>query len=167
MTDAAASPTEFVAEAPLSPLAEDAPRPWVAQVMLDTVGYRSARIGLWWIGAVAFFAVFAPVIANSYPMLVKLDGKWSSPMLANFTPVDVTLLLLTLVGVPVLLMRLPTMTKALVIGATLLVVGLLSLWLVRPPQLHVYEQYREAQQARRIQFMIRAPIPFSPTDRLR
>src|SRR5688572_15810040 len=85
--------------------AADASRPWLAQVMLDTVGRRGAQVGLIWIAIVAFFAVLAPFIANSHPYLLKTTdpllkskygGTWSSPLLQHLGPADVILPLLAI-----------------------------------------------------------------------
>src|SRR5256885_10253793 len=60
-----------------------APRSWIARVMLDAVGRTAARLGLGWIVIVAFCAAFAPLLASSFPLLIKMDGKVSSPLLQN------------------------------------------------------------------------------------
>jgi peptide/nickel transport system permease protein len=39
--------------------------------------------------------------------------------------------------------------------------------LVRPPETVVYERYREAERAGQVQWILRAPVPYSPTDYLR
>src|SRR5258706_10063768 len=78
------------------------PTPWLAQVMLDTVGRTGARLGLVWIGIVAFLAVFSPFLASSHPYLLHTDdpvlirayGRWSSPLLQHLTGADVSLLVL-------------------------------------------------------------------------
>src|SRR5258706_8565200 len=83
------------------------PTPWLAQGMLDTVGRTGARIGMVWIGIVAFLAVFAPFLASSHPYLLKTDdpglvrayGRWSSPMLQNLNGSDVTLVALAIAAV--------------------------------------------------------------------
>src|SRR4051812_38652564 len=59
----------------------------IVRVALRPLG---ARVGLFWIGLVYVIAVFAPVLANSFPLAVKKSGSWSSPMLERLTPADVT-----------------------------------------------------------------------------
>src|SRR5688500_3831063 len=84
------------------------PRPsrsLLRQALADTIRPARAKIGLAWIGVIVFAGVFAPFIANSYPYLAKVDGRWSSPLLRNLTPVDVVLsiaalLALVLIFVP-------------------------------------------------------------------
>src|SRR4051812_3021910 len=68
-------------------------RPWLQQVWRYTIVRPSAKFGLVWIGIVAFCAVFAPLLANSFPLAAKIDGKWSSPAWQHITAADVALLL--------------------------------------------------------------------------
>src|SRR4051812_14729790 len=72
-----------------------APRSFSAQVMIDTFKSKRAKAGAIWIALLTFGAVFAPFIANSHPLLMKTDGRWSSPMLRHLTPADVILLIST------------------------------------------------------------------------
>lgn len=53
----------------------------------------AARLACAWIGIVGVCAVFAPLIANGHPiMLRRADGSVSSPLVAHLTPVDWLLL---------------------------------------------------------------------------
>ncbi len=67
---------------------------------------RGAVLGMVWIGIIAFFAVFAPVIASAHPvMLERLDDKGAViarewPMLANLSPTDWLLMIAFAVGTP-------------------------------------------------------------------
>ena len=54
-------------------------RGWLASVVHHALSRWGTRLSLAWIGLVAFCAVFAPFLANSFPLLVKIDGHWSSP----------------------------------------------------------------------------------------
>ena len=150
------------------PSGEGIPRPWLAKVMFDTVGRGGARIGLAWIIVVAFCAVFAPFLANSAPILIKMDGKWSSPLATYLTWADVALLATTSVAPIVLLAfrRLRFLTR---LGILLVIVAAtiaFTLWLVRPPLTNIYETYRQARAEGRVQWILNAPIPFSPGDHL-
>jgi len=66
------------------------------------VGRFGARVALAWIGLIAFFAVFGPVIANSHPILRRevATGAWDSPLWQNLTSVDLALLAAAAIGVP-------------------------------------------------------------------
>lgn len=67
------------------------------------------------------------------------------------------------VAMPLLPWR--TLGRALLVISPLLLV--LAVFPRRPPVNVVYERYRELQQEGRVQAVLRAPIPYSPTDRLR
>ena len=90
---------------PVNELEAPAARSWLGRVLLDTFGRAGARVGLVWIATVAGCAVFAPLIANSYPFLIKMDGRVSSPLIENLTAVDWTLLIGTAVGLVLVLMK--------------------------------------------------------------
>jgi peptide/nickel transport system permease protein len=226
---------------PTSPLeAPQAPRSWMAGVLLDTVGRNGARVGLVWIALVAFCAVFAPFIANSRPYLIKINGAWSSPLISGLTQTDVILLIFTAAAAVItplrrwtagqqsllllwilaaatpivwwrgiadsarivqqtwpqytshktqiiqiillagcglvdlyLLIRIPLRShiprrgKIIALIAMAILAGVLVPWPVSPPLAEVYSQYREDQQQGRVQWVLNAPIPYSPSDRLR
>src|SRR5512138_691485 len=78
-------------------------RPWLGQVWQHAMRSRTARMGVAWLAIVAFGAMFAPLLANSHPIAMKVDGRWSSPLWTYLTAVDLTLLLLGIVGVPFML----------------------------------------------------------------
>ncbi len=151
-----------------------APRPrerrsYLAKVALKVLGDRGADVGLIWIAFIAFLAVFAPLLANSHPVLLQMDDQWSSPLLRHLTAADVILLLgAPLVGTLLLLrQRLPARLRWGGGAAVLMLIVILSLVLVRPPKTVVYDQYRVAQAEGKVQFMLRTLIPYSPNDRLR
>ncbi|MSR18936.1 MAG: ABC transporter permease [Phycisphaerales bacterium] len=74
---------------------------------------KQAIFGIAWISTVAFFAVFAPLIANAHPLLVQVLGadgavvetRW--PLFSNLSPTDLLLLLGTVLGAIWLLAKLP------------------------------------------------------------
>lgn len=148
--------------------APKAPRTWLAQVMFDAMSRAGARVALAWIGLVALAAVFAPVLANSYPIAIKMDGHWSSPMVRHLTPADVTLLVAFVAALVVLPIRsLRGSRRACIVLAVTAATLAISLLLVRPPETNVYEQYREAQHQGRVQWVLRAPVPYSVGDHMR
>lgn len=145
------------------------PRSEAARVVLETFGQRSALIGGAWLGLIAFMAVFAPLVASSHPYLLKLrDGPLSSPWLRHLTSVDVTLLVMALtLAVLALPRRISAATRVGAFTLVLAVTIALSAWLVRPPATVVYDQYRTMQKQGQIEWAVYAPIPYSPSDRLR
>ena len=132
------------------------------------LGRWGARLGSAWLALIAFLGIFAPLLANSHPYLIKIDGQWSSPLARHLTPSDVTLLVGTFAALA--LGAAKWWPKSARWWAWVSIIALtagLSLWLVRPPQTVVYSAYREAAAAGKVQFVLNAPIPYSPTDRLR
>ncbi len=161
-------PSLAAATAPPDPLmAESAPKPWLAQVWLDTLSRTGARLGLAWVLLVAICGVFAPLLANSYPVLVKMNDRWSSPLLAHLTVADVTLLVVFLAAMVLyFISRLGFVAKLLIfLALTILTLAAAMVW-IRPPQTNIYEEYREAEAAGRVQWILRAPVPYSVGDHL-
>lgn len=143
-------------------------RPWLAEVWRHALARPSARFGLAWIGLVAFCAIFAPLLASSHPLLLKVDDHWSSPLLRYLSPADVILLAFGLLGLPILFWRRWRLVSRLnVVVAGLIPTMVLCFIFVRPPQVVVYERYRDLQTAGKVQFILHAPIHYSPSDRLR
>jgi peptide/nickel transport system permease protein len=146
--------------------AAEVPRSWLQRVALHTLRPAGVRLGLGWIGLIALSAIFAPFLANSLPLLVKIHGKWSSPLIANLTSTDVILL-----SIPVQLLllwmfarRLTPLIKVLVfMVATLVIIGLCC-WLVPPRMINGYEDYRRLEAAHQLEYVLHTPIRFSPTD---
>ncbi len=145
-------------------------RTYLGQVAARTFARPGAKLGLLWIGVLAFCAVFAPLLANSLPLAVRIDGQWSSPLLRHLTAADV--ILLAAAGAGVVLALLPARwlglgARVLIWLGAIVVCVPLCLWLVQPPRLVVYDQYRQLAAAGGIEAAYYTPIPFSPTDRLR
>ncbi len=164
MTNATTTAPQTPSPAP--PAAES--RNWLVRTAADTVSRLGAKIGLTCIALIVFCAVFAPLLASSHPLLIKLDNQWSSPMLKHLTPTDVILLVAFVTAViTATLRRVNPTRRAWVFFAVTLIAVPLAVVFVNPPRAIVYEQYREAQAADRVEFVLRAPIPYSPIDRLR
>ena len=127
-----------------------------------------ARLGTVWLIVMVVFAVFAPAIANSHPLAMRVGGRWSSPALEHLTPVDVILFVAAIAAVVLwMLSWIRNGVRWWVWVAVVAVTACVAFTLVRPPQVVVYSKYREAAASGRIESMIPAPIPFSPVDRLR
>lgn len=143
------------------------PRSWLASIMTRTVRRVGARVGMAWLLLVAFCAVFAPLLANSHPIAIKMAGQWSSPLLRHLTPGDVVLLIVApLVLVLFLLRRIEALTRFWIATGALAILIPTCYLLVSPPTLVVYQQWREAEAAGQVESIVRTPIPYSPTDRL-
>src|SRR5215218_2057093 len=79
-----------------------APKSFSRQALSDTFRRPGARVGAAWVAILAFCGVFAPFLANSHPLLLKMDGAWSYPLFRHLTPADVVLLIAAAAGVAVL-----------------------------------------------------------------
>jgi peptide/nickel transport system permease protein len=138
---------------------------YVVSVVYGTVGRAGAKVGLIWIGIIAFCAIFSPLLANSHPLWMM---SVSSPLLRYLTPTDVAIPLVTVLAVVLLFLRrlTPGMRWLVFFAATAIIIGL-CIWLVRPPLTVVYDQYRQMHAQGAIKSAVYAPIPYSPTDRQR
>lgn len=65
---------------------------------------RAALVALTWLSIVAFFAVFAPLLASGHPLWMRGEGGGSSPLWAHLTALDLVLFWCTLIGVPLVVL---------------------------------------------------------------
>ena len=142
-------------------------RSYAAQVLREVFMQWGARVGLFWIGLLVVVAVFAPFLANSHPLLVSEQGEVSSPLLRYLTAGDVTLLIIFFTAVALYFFKISFRIKFGIVILVSIVAGVVCNAVVTPPQLSIYEQYRENQQAGSYDWMINAPIPYSAKDYLR
>ncbi len=135
------------------------------QIAGDALGRYGSRVGLFWIAILLFAAVFAPLLANSMPLIAKVDDAWSFPMLHNLTPTDVTLFVLAAAGLWALFKRRMTVIRRGVWVAGITVVTAILAWgFVRPPVTVDWQHYRDLDREGHIQFKLMAPFPYSPND---
>lgn len=151
------------------PLVRQTSRGWLGRVGMEVLGRWGARLGAGWLVVLAALAVLAPLIASSHPILIKAEGRWSSPMLRHLTAVDVILLVGSVAGMAVWGLRRVWGNKRAwwVWVGVVSAAAVVSLVFVRPPKVVVYSQYREAIEAGDAQHVLHTLIPYSPTDRLR
>ena len=141
----------------------------LARRVIRRVGARwGARLGLAWIGALAALAVASPLIANSHPFLMRVDGSWSSPWLAHLRPQDVALFASAAAAAVILpLGRFGLGARLVALAGVSALASILAVTLVTPPEAVVYSRYREMAEAGKIEAAYRAPVPYSPADNLR
>jgi peptide/nickel transport system permease protein len=142
-------------------------RSYAAQVLREALTQWGARLGLLWIGLLVILAVFAPFIASSHPLLLSENGEISSPVLHYLNPSDVIILAVFFAAIGLYFTPLSMRKKLLALFVVLLVSTGLSYAFISPPQLTIYEQYRQNEQAGRYDWVIHAPVPYSPKDYLR
>ncbi len=137
------------------------------KIVRDVFSRLGAKLGLAWIAIIAFAAIFAPFLANSHPLLLSVDGEISSPALRFLTSGDVTALGVFLCVVILYFLHLPFTKNITILAVVGGGIGLLSVVFINPPQLTVYEQYRVNEAAENYDWVIRAPVPYSPKDYIR
>jgi peptide/nickel transport system permease protein len=140
---------------------------WSRRILGEVLLRWGARLGLAWIALLTLVAVFAPLLANTHPLLIQDADRWYSPMLTHLTPADTTLLGAFFLALVLLFSPGAPLWRFLSWLGGLVLIGMLSLMLVSPPALVVYEQYREAEAMGEYQRVVRAPIPYSAKDYLR
>ncbi|MEW8646269.1 MAG: ABC transporter permease [Candidatus Thiodiazotropha endolucinida] len=123
-----------------------------------------ARLGLLWVGILALVGVFAPFLASSFPLLLSHEGEISSPVLNYLQPVDVLFLVVFITLLLLYPWRITLLRKFLIMLSVLAVAALFAYLWVKPQQLVIYEQYRVADAAGEYDWVVYAPVPFSPKD---
>ena len=138
------------------------------QVVADAWQRWGVRVGVAWIGLLLLLAVFSPFIASSHPLLMKVEGAWESPLVRHLGKVDVLLLVAFCVAVPLIcLRRLAARTRWLVWGCAVTLTVVLTITMMDPPSVVVHERYRQLEREGKVEFILRAPLAFSPNDRVR
>ena len=140
-----------------------------AKVFRDVFSNIGAKLGLVWIVIMIVSAVFAPIISNSHPFLMVVDGTLSSPMATHLTWIDVALLSSFFSGILIWLSlkRVEGWKRICLIILVSILISLVSSLSVSSPKAVIYDQYREGLSSGEIESAYFAPIPYSPTDRLR
>ncbi|MBT3039086.1 MAG: ABC transporter permease [Candidatus Thiodiazotropha sp. (ex Codakia orbicularis)] len=123
-----------------------------------------ARLGLLWVGILALVGVFAPFLASSFPLLLSHQGVISSPVLNYLQPVDVLFLVAFITLLLLYPWQITLLRKFLIMLSVLAVAALFAYLWVKPQQLVIYEQYRVADAAGEYDWVVYAPVPFSPKD---
>lgn len=136
------------------------------QAVHDTLASRGARVGLVWLTLLAFFAVFSPFIASSHPLLMKVDGRITSPLVRNLTPADVLFLVATFTAIALSITRRFTFSASVLIllGVVAACAVPARIW-VKPEENISYDRYRVMEAEQRVQWAVYAPIRYSPRDR--
>jgi peptide/nickel transport system permease protein len=108
---------------------------------------RGAIFGMCWIGVIAFFAVFGPIVANAHPLTLVRVGAGGTvvrewPLFANLTPTDWALLIGFFVGLPWIFAGPRSLTRAqrlgifvvaaLQVGFTIVLAGAIVAWAQDP-----------------------------------
>ena len=140
-----------------------------ARVIRDVLSSLGAKLGLAWIILMIVCAVFAPMISNTHPYLVKEGGEFSSPFLEHLTWIDVALLVSFFAACTIWfsLKSIEGWKRLSLMILACLSISILSAWSVSSPRAVIYDQYRAGLGSGEIESAYFAPIPYSPTDRSR
>jgi peptide/nickel transport system permease protein len=123
-----------------------------------------ARLGLLWVGILALVGVFAPFLASSFPLLLSQGGEVSSPVLDYLQPIDVLFLVAFITLLLLYSWRITVLRKFFIMSGVLVFAALFSYLGMSPQRLVIYEQYRVAEAAGEYDWVVFAPIPYSPKD---
>jgi len=140
---------------------------YALNIVKQALSHRGAKIGLIWVSFLIVMAVFAPLLANSHPLLISIDNTISSPLLSNLNAVDVSLFIISLAFIILWFIKIQFRYKFAVFVLTIIVSTVFSNIFVTPPKLTIYEQYRETEKSGKLDWVIRTPIQYSPKDYLR
>src|SRR5881394_2486240 len=97
-------------------------------VFRDTFKNYRARTGIVWVATLVFMSTFAPFLANTHPLLMRMDGRWSSPLLVHLTQTDATLLVTFFAGCVLAISPGMTWPQRLAILAWVVAGALLLAW---------------------------------------
>jgi len=147
--------------------ARGAPRSYTRQVLVEVLSRWGARLGLAWIAVLIVLAVFAPFLANSRPLLAATASGLVTPLIADLTAVDVTLLVVFFASLALLPLRLRVRSKLGILAGVIVLTAVAGQALLTPSQIVVHQQYREAEATGEYRWAIYPPIPYSPKDYLR
>ena len=140
---------------------------YLSAVLKATFSRWGARVGIAWLVSLVLMAVFSPFLANSHPLLISQASNISSPLLAHLSLADVTLLIVFFVTILLIKIRLRLLNKILLLLFISSSSYFILSYFIAPPELTVYEQYRENISQEKYDWVIHAPIPYSPKDYLR
>ncbi|VAW93096.1 Dipeptide transport system permease protein DppC (TC 3.A.1.5.2) [hydrothermal vent metagenome] len=140
---------------------------YAQQILRSALVNKGARLGLYWITFLIVIAVFAPLIANSHPLLLSQNNSISSPLIHNLSNLDIGLFIVFLTFVLLWFLKIQFKSKVYIFLSSILVSVVIGLTFSPPPHLTVYEQYRESEKIKDYDWVVRTPIVFSPKDYLR
>jgi peptide/nickel transport system permease protein len=134
------------------------------RILRQTFIRGGARLGLFWVAVLALVGVFAPFLASSFPLLLSEGGELRSPVLDYLQPVDVIFLVGFVAFLQLSFWRTLFWRKLLLFLGLIGVTAVLAYALVSPPKLVIYEQFRVAEAEGKYDWVLYAPVPYSPKD---
>lgn len=137
------------------------------QIVRTAFSGWGAKIGLVWVVLLAFFACFAPLLANSMPLIVSQGGQLSLPIIRYLSAEDLALMAVFIVSLLLWKLPLRLSVKFWILVAVFLLSAFVGLSFLSPPKTIVYEQFRENIAAGLYDWQLMPLVPFSPSDYLR
>ncbi len=139
------------------------------RVLKQAFSQLGAKIGLIWVLLLVVLAVFSPLIANTIPLIALQKEEWVFPFMRYITVEDAFvfssfLAILLLLFTP---LRRSFSRFMVVLLAFLLVLALVINAWVKPPQLVIYDDFRAKEYLSQFDWVVHAPIPYSPRDYMR
>lgn len=144
---------------------ENTSPPTLWQKTLTGVGVRFALI---WIYILIVVAVFAPLFANTAPLILYKNSQLSFPFLTYINFEDC----LFIIGFALALIiyfchqKLKLITYLILSVITIITLTAAAIF-INPPELVTYSDFRSIKYLENVQFKLSSPIPYSPTDYLR
>jgi len=124
-----------------------------------------ARLGLAWVIFLSFISAFAPILANSMPLIASKNGQVVFPILRYISAEDVLVMSAFVVLLILWKLSLSFSKKLWIFAILVMLAGFAGKAFVSPPKLIVYEKYRETVSE--YDWMVLPPIPYSSKDYLR
>ncbi len=142
---------------------------FLRRVLKHTFSGWGARIGLFWVALLTIAAVFAPFLANSMPLLVKLNGEISAPVLRYLSVEDIIVLVAFFALIILFLSPLRHSLKTLFLMLIITLVGatIVSKQFIIEQQNVVYSDFREDLKNTNYDWVVMPPVPYAPEDYLR
>jgi peptide/nickel transport system permease protein len=140
---------------------------WLMAAGQRALGRLGAKLGSAWVLVLVFFAVFAPLVASSKPLIFIQDGEWSSPWLAHLSATDVVLFIAFFAWCGLLLVRRLSWSRRFLIFLGILAITVpICAWTIEPPAVVQQGQERELMASEQASYALWTPLPYSPDDRL-
>lgn len=128
-----------------------------------------ARVGAIWVAILVVFAVFSPFWANTVPLMVSEQGEVGFPFLRYFTIEDVVVLGAFFILLLLYFLPIRKTFKIVVWCFVVLMTGVVIIAniTIKPPELVIYDDFRLKENNQTYDWVVKAPIPYSPTDYIR
>ena len=128
-----------------------------------------ARFGAFWVAILVILAVFSPLLANTVPLVVSEQGEISFPFLRYITVEDVIVMGAFLGLISLYFLPIQKIFKTRIGYFVILMISIVitANLLVKPPELVIYDDFRLKENNQTYDWLIKAPIPYSPLDYLR